>query len=103
MRVQSETGGWLVIGSPAFPGWVARVDGEAVPVETVEGVVPALRLPPGTHDVVYQYQPRSVQIGGTLTLIGLTASGAWLAGSAITGRHARRRIKSSVSPAPQAA
>jgi uncharacterized membrane protein YfhO len=103
MRVQSDSGGWLVLGSPAFPGWVARVEGEAVPVQTVEGVVPAVRLPPGTHDVVYEYRPRSVQIGGTLTLIGLAASGGWLAGRAITRRHARRRIKSSVSPVSQAA
>jgi hypothetical protein len=103
MRVQGDTGGWLVLGSPAFPGWVARVDGAAVPVETVDGVVPALRLAPGAHEVVYEYRPRSVQIGGTLTLLGLAASGGWLGGRAIARRRAQQKIKSAVSPAPQAA
>jgi len=101
LRVEGDTGGWLVIGSPAFPGWVARVDGAAVPLETVEGVVPALRLAPGTHDVVYEYRPRSVQLGGTLTLIGLAASGGWLGVRAIARRRARRPIRP--APAPVAA
>jgi uncharacterized membrane protein YfhO len=90
MRVAGDTGGWLVIGAPAFPGWVARVDGAPVPVHTIDGVVPALRLPPGTHEVVYAYRPRSVQIGGTLTLLGLAASGGWVLGQRILRRRPRQ-------------
>ncbi len=89
LRVAGDTGGWLVIGSPAFPGWVARVDGAPVPVHTIDGVVPALRLPPGTHEVVYAYRPHSVQIGGTLTLLGLAASGGWV----LAQRSVRRRTR----------
>jgi hypothetical protein len=91
LRVEGDTGGWLVIGAPAFPGWVAWVDGATVPVQTVDGVVPALRLTPGTHDVVYEYRPRSVQIGGTLTLLGLAASGGWVLGQRILRRRTRQR------------
>jgi len=89
LRVASARGGWLVIGAPAFPGWVARVDGTTVPVETVDGVVPALRLAPGTHEVVYAYRPRSVHIGGMVTLLGLAASGGWV----LAQRSVRRRTR----------
>ncbi len=59
-------------------------------VHTIDGVVPALRLTPGTHEVVYAYRPRSVQIGGTLTLLGLAASGGWVLGQRILRRRTRQ-------------
>ena len=89
IQVTGTMGGWLVIGTPTFPGWVARVDGTTVPIETVDGVVPALRLAPGTHEVVYAYRPRSVQIGGMVTLLGLAASGGWV----LAQRSVRRRTR----------
>lgn len=103
VRVAGSAGGWLVIGSPVFPGWVAQIDGHTVPVERVDGVVPALRVTPGTHDVVYAYHPRSVQLGGTLTILGLAASGAWLVGLRLARRRAQRRNKLVVPSTPAAA
>jgi hypothetical protein len=40
--------------------------------------LPAIKVSPGTHQVTYSYQPRSVQVGALLTTIGLLIVLGWL-------------------------
>jgi hypothetical protein len=77
LRVTAPASGWLVVGAPAFPGWLAHRNGAQVPVMTVDGVLPAIWLDAGTHDVAYRYAPWSVQWGGGLTGVGLVLLGSW--------------------------
>jgi hypothetical protein len=77
--VTSARGGYLVLGWPAFPGWQARLDGRPVPVETVDGLLPSVRVGPGDHRLTWVYEPASVRWGGLLTAIGLLVSVTWLA------------------------
>jgi hypothetical protein len=47
-----------------FPGYVAECDGQPVPVEIYNLILPAVRLPAGTNGrVVLEYRPRAYVIG----------------------------------------
>ena len=70
--------GYLVVGSPAFPGWAARLDGRPSRVETIYGVLPTIRVPAGAHELRYAYEPRSVCLGLALSLTGALLGLAWL-------------------------
>lgn len=77
----SGGGGLLVIASAWYPGWVARVDGHALPLQPVDLALSGLCVPPGTHTVELTYEPASWRNGvlasavGALALLGLLLYG----------------------------
>jgi hypothetical protein len=85
----TETGGYLVIGSPAYPGWTATVDGTPTTVQTVEGVLPAIRLEAGKHRVTFRYEPATQRLGIWLSLGGMALLAGWIATRSML--KARRR------------
>ncbi len=87
LAVTSATGGLLVLASPAFPGWVARLDGRPVALETIGGVLAAVRVPPGAHQLTYTYAPDTVRAGGALSLGGVLIALLWLAGERVVARR----------------
>jgi hypothetical protein len=102
VTLTSATGGLLVLASPAFPGWVARLDGQPVALESVAGVLPAVRVAPGAHQLTYTYVPGTVRLGAALSLGGLLICLLWPASHHIMARRrAGWRIQwaSIVSPA----
>ncbi|HVX28858.1 MAG TPA: YfhO family protein, partial [Nitrolancea sp.] len=62
---------YLVVADPAYPGWQATVDGKRANIEQIDGILPAIKLTPGTHTIVYHYAPSSVKLGALLALAGL--------------------------------
>ncbi len=90
VSITSPTGGLLVIGSPAFPGWVAQLDGSPAEVITIEGVLPAVRVGPGTHQMSYMYAPASVYRGVLISLSGLLIGLGWLIGYGIAVKRRDR-------------
>lgn len=63
--------GLLVLGDQFYPGWQAHVDGRPAIVYRVNDVMRGVVLPPGDRVVVFQFEPRSLQIGGGLSLAGI--------------------------------
>jgi hypothetical protein len=82
----------LVLGELYYPGWRATVDGQPVPVLQADGVLQAVPLQPGTHEVTLAFRPASVQWGGILSLLTIIAAIAWLVLSPRLGQP-RRRIR----------
>jgi hypothetical protein len=70
--------GYFVIAMPAFPGWNAFLDGHAAPVQLMAGVLPAIKVGPGTHMLSYTYAPSSIRFGALLSAVGLVAVLVWL-------------------------
>ncbi|RAQ94427.1 hypothetical protein [Thermogemmatispora tikiterensis] len=79
-RETSATGGYLVVATTAYPGWIALLDGQRVPVQSFAGLMPAIRVGPGTHTLSYLYRPASVLRGAALAALGLLTLLLWLAG-----------------------
>jgi hypothetical protein len=49
--------GWLVLADMDFPGWVTRIDGQEVPHWRADGLLRAVCVPAGTHNVTARFEP----------------------------------------------
>lgn len=52
-------------------GWVARIDGQETPILQTNFVLRGIRVPKGDHEIVFTFEPQSVQTGA---LISYTSS-----------------------------
>jgi len=74
--------GLAVFSEVYYPkGWVAKVDGQEVPILAVDYVLRALELPKGKHTVEFTFEPQVVKTGSRIALassllIVLLAAGA---------------------------
>lgn len=74
-RVEVEVGdgppGWLVLTDLWYPGWTVSVDGIAVPLLRADFLFRAVAVGAGRHSVVFSFQPRSFELGRTVSLVAL--------------------------------
>jgi len=80
IRAESSSSGYLVLTDLDYPGWRAEIDGRPVPILRGNYMFRAVRLEPGTHEVVFRYRPSSFLRGGLIslaTLIGVLLTLAW--------------------------
>ena len=61
----------LVLTDSFYPGWQATVDGVVQPILPVNTLFRGVILGPGTHQVVFSYQPRSWALGLALSAVGI--------------------------------
>lgn len=71
--VNAPADGVLVLRQQAAPGWSVEVDG--VPAESlvIDSVFRGVEVPKGPHEVVWRYRPRSVIVGGVMTIVTLVS------------------------------
>ena len=86
--VETESGdaATLVLADAHYPGWRATVDGKPTRIQPANAFFRAVKVPSGSHQVVFDYQPLSVRWGlwvSTITLL------LWAFGQRLTRRHAR--------------
>ncbi len=77
-EAELETDGFLVVAETYDADWTVEIStdgGEPVPgvVHRTNVAMRGVRLPAGTHRLVFRYQPRSIYVGGTVSAT------AWLA------------------------
>jgi hypothetical protein len=63
LRVETAQPDVLTVADPAFPGWVARLDGRAVDLAAEPGEAMSLPVPAGAHRVELSYRPGSFRLG----------------------------------------
>jgi hypothetical protein len=79
VSVQSERDGLLVLGDPWYPQWRVEVDGKPAELLRVDHAFRGVRVPAGSHRVVFTYQDRALQVGlATSALTALGLAGLWL-------------------------
>jgi hypothetical protein len=61
----------LVFSELDYPGWQAFVNNAWAPIERADGILRALALPAGTHQVVLRFQPTSLTWGAGISLVTL--------------------------------
>jgi hypothetical protein len=83
VRVDSAQPALLVLTDANYPGWQAEMDGQPVPIETVNVLFRAIMLPAGQHEVEFSFVSRSFVNGRYLSLLGLIL---WLLSAVFTRR-----------------
>ena len=78
MTVTSAGPAFLVVRDTYSSDWVATLDGLPARISRADVLFRAVRIPPGRHDVVFEYQPSWWTRGLVFTLLGWLAL-AWLA------------------------
>jgi hypothetical protein len=63
----------LVLTDVYYPGWIAMVDGERVPIHRANYAFRAVSVPAGEHIVEFRYRPASVRYGAVGSLGGCLA------------------------------
>jgi hypothetical protein len=71
IAVAASGPGRLVLSEINYPGWQAWVDGQLTAVATTYGALRAVVLPAGPHDVVFEFRPWTLYVGGALSLVGV--------------------------------
>ncbi|MCW3052963.1 MAG: Bacterial rane protein YfhO, partial [Chthonomonadales bacterium] len=70
MRVDAgSTAAYLVYSSTAYPGWMGRIDGKRIQPVRTDGAFLGLPIPPGKHEVAFEYRPSASRLGGFLSLL----------------------------------
>lgn len=69
--VDACAGGYLVLADAWYPGWEVTVDGAPADVVRAWGFLRAVRVAAGHHEVVWRYRPRSVVLGGLVSVASL--------------------------------
>ncbi|MFN2134598.1 MAG: YfhO family protein [Candidatus Promineifilaceae bacterium] len=78
ISVDTPEPAFLVLADAYDPGWIARLDGQSVPIYKTNGVLRGVYVPEGIHEIAFQFRPRTLQIGAVLCLTGLLlALGVW--------------------------
>jgi uncharacterized membrane protein YfhO len=89
IRATATARSLLILTDDSYPGWSATVDGHPATVQRVDYLLRGVALTPGSHTVVFSYQPASWTVGwliSAITALGLLAA----AGTAVVAR--RRRV-----------
>ncbi len=68
--VEADLGraGWLLLLDAYYPGWVVYVDGKEDKLYRADYLFRAIFLNPGTHTVIFQYEPASFRVGLLISL-----------------------------------
>jgi hypothetical protein len=78
LKVESATDSVLVLSQVFYPGWKAFVDGKQTPVFPVDYALTGIAVGPGSHDVVFKFDPLSFKIGLFLSAVTALVVGALL-------------------------
>jgi hypothetical protein len=77
LRVQAASDAFVVVADAFFPGWTARMDGRVVPIYRVDLLLRGVYVPPGAHELTFDYVPEGWALARGLALAG------WLAALAL--------------------
>ncbi|KAB5491621.1 YfhO family protein [Flagellimonas hadalis] len=80
-RSSNPKDGFAVFSEMHYPsGWYAYVDGEEQPHYKVDYALRGLKIPAGTHEIEFKFQPKVVETGSQITLISSILLGLVIVG-----------------------
>ena len=70
-EVESDKGGLVIFSEVYYPGWTATIDGQPAEVGRANYVLRAINVPAGKHEVIFTFNPQSVQTTETVAYVAL--------------------------------
>jgi hypothetical protein len=95
--IDADGPSWLLLSDVWYPGWEARLDGEATVIWRADYLFRAVPVPSGEHLVEFSYRPLSFVVGLILAVaavLGLVGAGVW--------SRSRSMAREPSAPAPPA-
>lgn len=86
-----DADGFLFTSEIYYPGWKAYVDGKESKIYKANYIFRAVYLTPGSHTIVFKYEPFSFKIGLCVSLLALLFIGAFIAGDAWSKCRAKQK------------
>ena len=74
IRYSADRDCFLYVSDTFYPGWRAYVDGRRTPVYRADLAFRAIRVPKGSHEVIFRYVPLPFYGGLALTVLGILLS-----------------------------
>ncbi len=71
LHVSTPTPGITILSDTFAPGWIATLDGTAVPILRANGLFRGVATPPGHHTIVFTYRPVGLVAGAALSFLTL--------------------------------
>ncbi len=71
VRARTSADGVLVVSEIFYPGWKARVDGQPASLLPADGVLMALPLASGAHQIELTFEPDLVKIGTLISIVSV--------------------------------
>jgi hypothetical protein len=71
VSVHAVLPGYLLLADSWYPGWVARIDGNTVPITRADLIFRAVPVSPGTHQIEFDFRPTSVYVGALISGVGI--------------------------------
>jgi len=71
VTVDAPRAGFVLVNETYYPGWVATVDGDAVPILRANAFVRAVRVGAGKHRIVMEFRPWEPRVLEPLALVAL--------------------------------
>ncbi len=71
MKTESRSEAYLVFSDTYYPGWKAYIDGKENPILKVNLVMRAVKVPPGSHTVIWAYEPIAFYVGSGISFATL--------------------------------
>ena len=64
----------LFLSDSYFPEWNAYIDGDKAEILRADYAFRAVGVPSGEHEIIFRYEPRSFEIGKTISLISIISA-----------------------------
>ncbi len=74
VEVDARTRGYFFLADTFDPGWTVTVDGKPGTILPAYSAFRAVFLEPGTHRLIFRYEPAGFRLGGAITGVGLLLS-----------------------------
>jgi len=69
INVDSEKDSFLVLADMYYPGWKAYIDGERVKLFPTDYIFRGVKIPGGSHNVLFRYEPWTYKVGAFVTML----------------------------------
>jgi hypothetical protein len=70
LNADMQCKGMVLLSETYYPGWQASIDGRKAEIFDADGMIRGVVADRGRHVIVMKYRPRSVLLGGAMTLMG---------------------------------
>jgi hypothetical protein len=71
LQTNDPAGGLLVLTDADYPGWMATIDGHPLPIYPANGLFRSVFVPPGNHEIVFEFISKPYRIGLILFILTL--------------------------------